>query len=195
MHQDAPGGRGWLPRRAAPGTHALSATARPRIRFGTARVTGARRLHREPKVRAEQGIQPCEIVGIDGTTAAITTVPHAPIQCHPTRAPVRWGYPSHCLAVRFHGVRRQGLGAWPGAPNVVTTTPRRLLRTNRRRPPVPSPRLIRSCEIVSEQPACHRERPDRGVDPRPRKSASRRHLESSAPPTATGPRREGEAPL
>ena len=194
MCQYAPGGRGRGPRRAAAGAHALSGTARAPIRSGAVRIRAVCRLQREPKVRPEQGVQPCEVFGIHGTTAAMTTVPHAPIPCHPTRTSVCCGCPSHCMPVRFHEVRRQGLGAWPGAPNIVTTTPRQLLRTNRRRPPVPSPRLIRSCEVVSEQPACHRERPDHGVDPRPRNPASRSHLERSAPPTAAGPRREGEAP-
>jgi hypothetical protein len=185
VYQNAPGSRGRLARRAVTGA---------RIPSNTAGVTGARQLHREPKVRAEKRVQSCEVVGVDGTAADMTAAARGSCPCRPTRIPVCCGCPSHHSLVRVHGVRRQGLGAWPGAPNVVTTTPRRLLRTNRRRPPAPSPRLMRSCEVVSEQQACHSVRRERGTDPRPRKPASHRQLELSAPPTETGPSREGEAP-
>ena len=58
----------------------------------------------------------------------------------------------------------------------------------------PAPRLIRSCEVLSEQPTCHRERRGIGADPRPGKLAYRHHLGSSSSPIEKGPAREGEAP-
>ena len=104
---------------------------------------------------SEKGVQSCEVVGVDGTAADMTAEARGMSPRRPTWTPVCCGCPSHCLPVRFHGIRRQGPGAWPGAPNVVTTTPHQLLRTSRRRPPVPSPHVICSCEAVLEQPACH----------------------------------------
>lgn len=152
----------------------------------------ARRLHRESNVRDQKGVQSCQVGGVDGTAADMTA--HGPSPCGPARTPVCCGCPSHCMPVRFRGVHRQGLGAWPGAPSVVTTTPHRLLRTSRRRPPVPSPRLIRSCEVVSEQPTCQRVPRAPGEDPRPAQSrvpssarAVRPTNSSGAPPQRRGP--------
>jgi hypothetical protein len=91
---------------------------------------------------------------------------HWPSPCRPARRPACCSCPSHRMPVRFRGGgHRQGLGAWPGAPSILTTTPHRLLRTSRCRPPVPSPHSTRSCEVVSEQPACHRVPRASGGDP------------------------------
>lgn len=138
------------------------------VRQDAARGRGglARRLDRESNVRDQKGVQSCEVVGVDGTAADMTT--HRPSPCRPARRPVSCGCPYHPMPVRFREVHRQGLGAWPGAPSIVTTTPHRLLRTSRRRPPAPSPHLIRSCEVVSEQPACHRGPPCVRSGPPPR---------------------------
>ena len=151
-----------------------------------------RRLHRESNVRDQEGVQSCQVGGVDGTAADMT--PHGPSSRRPTRTPVCCGCPSHYMPVRFRGVRRQGLGAWPGAPSIVTTTPHRLLRTSRRRPPAPSPHLIRSCEVVSEQPACHPVPRASGADPhpvQPRVPSSARAVRptnrSGAPPQERGP--------
>lgn len=152
----------------------------------------ARRLHRESNVRDQKGVQSCQVGGVDGATADMTA--HGPSPCRPARTPVCCGCPSHCMPVQFRGVHQQGLGAWPGAPSIVTTTPHRLLRTSRRRPPAPSPHLIRSCEVVSEQPACHRVPRASRADPHTAQSrvpSSARVVRptnrSGAPPQRRGP--------
>jgi len=150
------------------------------------------RLHRESDVRHQKGVQSCKVGGVDEAASAATA--HGSRPCSPARGSVCCGCSSHCIVRPVTRVLRQGLGAWAGAPSIVTATPHRLLRTSRRRPPVPSPHLIRSCEVRSEQPACHTVPRASGATPHSAQSrvpSSARAIHatnrSGAPPHKRGP--------
>ena len=109
-----------------------------------------RRLHRESDARHQKGVQSCQVGGIDDVT------PHGPRPCRPARIPVCCGCPSHCMPVRFRGVTGRVSG--PGRARPASSPPHHTGSSARAGAAhqSPSPHLIRSCEVSSEQPACHR---------------------------------------